>query len=121
MLNDEQPASERFVATRGESIGAILETTTARVTVGITRTRWPIEKEDRVHAAEQSCGRVGVLAIDGRTWIRSIQHLRGIVRTRDRDAIDVALGMNEVALRELGQHLLADVRHVQLHDGEPEH
>ena len=47
--------------------------------------------------------------------------MRRIVGRGDSDAVDVTFDVREVPRRELGQHLLADVRHVQLDDREAEH
>src|SRR5215204_2193001 len=86
MLDDQQPASGHFIATR-KSIRPVLEAPAARFAIRIGGPRRAIEEEDGVHAAEESRGRVGAFAFDWRSRIRSIQHLRGIVRARDRDAI----------------------------------
>src|SRR4030095_6287025 len=91
MLHDQQPSSELFIAPRGKSIRPVIEAPASRLAIEVARSRRAIEEEDWIHAAEESCGRVGVFAFDRRARIRSIQHLRGIVRARDRYAIDVAL------------------------------
>ncbi len=122
VLYEQSPASEFFFRCRGANaqwlFAAQSRALLAASAVANRWTRRPSKGEPLKVHAEERCRCIGTKRIDRCVRIRPIEHVLRIVGRRDGYAVDVAFHVREMPGRELGQHLLADVRHVQLDDRE---
>src|SRR4030095_11254770 len=105
------PISQRVFAPKAGNV-------VARWNIADGRTGRSSKEKRLVADAEEGRRRVGPVGFDRCVRIRSIENVARILGCGDGYTIDVAFNVGEVARRELGQHLLADVRHVQLDDRE---